>query len=58
MIKTEADVLKIGRHVGSQPVEEEGVWGGERRVGHATHNVLHHPQHLLLLLVQDTKVSF
>ena len=26
-IKTEADVLKIGRHVGSQPVEEEG--GGE-----------------------------
>ena len=42
MIKTEADVLKIGRHVGSQPVEEEGVRGGERLVGHATHNVLHH----------------
>ena len=58
MIKTEADVLKIGRHVGSQSVGGEGVRGDERRVGHATHNVLHHPQHLLLLLVQDTKVSF
>ena len=55
MIKTEADVLKIGRHVGSQ--WEEGVRGAERRVGHATHNVLHHLQHLLLLLGQDTEVS-
>ena len=55
MIKTEADVLKLGGHVGSQL--EEGVRGGERRVGHATHNVLHHPQYLLMLLVQDTQVS-